>query len=132
MPAKWRIFDYIDSQGRNVMLEWAKRLPLQKTERAKLNSKIDLLERVGLDLAPGILADTSNRNIKKLRVRGKRQLRPMLCLGPIILDSEFTFLQGAIEKGNELIPPDAAGRADANRRDLLANPGKRCDHERFS
>jgi hypothetical protein len=132
MPVKWRVFDYIDSQGRNVMLEWANRLPMQKTERAKLNSKIDLLERVGLDLAPGILADTGNRHIKKLRVRGKVQLRPMLCLGPIILDSEFTFLQGAIEKDYKLIPPDATDRAEENRSDLLAHPGKRCGHERFS
>ncbi len=130
MCAKWRIYDYMDSQGRNVMVVWGR--GLEKSERARLNSKVELLERAG-DLAPRLLSGTHRRHIKKLKVKNNVQLRPMLCLGPTAVDSELTFLQGAIEKDGQLIPSDAEERADKNRIDLLTDPsGKRCDHERFN
>lgn len=111
------------------MVVWGR--SLEKGERARLNSKVKLLERAG-DLVPRMLFGTHKRHIKKLKVKGKVQLRPMLCLGPAVVDGELTFLQGAIEKDGEFIPPDAEERADKNRVDLLASPGRRCKHERFT
>jgi hypothetical protein len=59
----------------------------------------------------------------------------MLCRGPIEPKGEATLLCGAIEKDFELLPADAARRADENRLRLMdaARLGeeRRMPHERF-
>lgn len=125
-----KIFDYKDLKG-NVMQRWADKMPMQKRERAKLDLRIDLLERVEDNLPPGLLHNTNCKHIMHLVVNGQVALRPMLCRGPNNTNNEFTFLIGATERDRKYIPRDAPKRADENRADLIENPHKRCDHERF-
>ena len=65
---EWRLFDYVDSRGVNVIKEWM--LGLEKAERARLNRKLDMLAQNGPDLSPGLLAGTKLRHIDKLRITG--------------------------------------------------------------
>lgn len=78
---KWKLYDYVDYKGFNEIKNWT--LGLEKTDRARLNAKLDLLEQHGDDLPPKLLSNTRHRNIKKLRITGRVTLRPMLCRGPI-------------------------------------------------
>jgi hypothetical protein len=134
-----RLWDYLRGPGRNEIQAWAKQQKLGVRERAQLNQKLDMLERVGFDTACSLefLAGTSGGypHIFKLVVRSQRMLRPMLCRGPIEPKGEATLLCGAIEKDFELLPADAARRADENRLRLMdaARLGeeRRMPHERF-
>jgi hypothetical protein len=126
-----KLFDYTDTKDRNVMQKWAKKISLGKRDRARLDSKIDMLLIARSDLPPGLLQNTKNRHILELAVNGQRALRPMLCRGPFDMNGEFTFLLGAIEKDVKYIPADALVRADNNRDSLLNKNGGRCTHERF-
>jgi hypothetical protein len=53
------------------------------------------------------------------------QLRPMLCKGPVVLDREFTFLCGAIERDGTLVPKNCKQKAQENRRILLSDSNRR-------
>ena len=126
-----KLYDYQGSKG-NVMQTWADKMPMQKKERARLDMRIDLLERVEDNLPPGLLHNTKCKHIMHLVVNGRVTLRPMLCRGPFDMKREFTFLFGATEKDRKLIPRDAPEQSEKNRKDLISNPEKRCRHERFS
>jgi hypothetical protein len=128
------LFDYLDFHGRNVMQDWADSLPMQRRDRGRLDSKVDMLERAGDKLPPGLLQSTRCKHIMELAVNGQVALRPMLCRGPgpFSMQSEFTFLCGAVERDVKYVPPDAPEKAEARRLDLLGHADKRCKHERFS
>lgn len=131
MSANWRLFDYVDSRGRNVMQDWADNLHMEKEYRGRLDSKIDMLANAGDQLPPGLLQKTKCVHIMELAVSGRVALRLMLCRGPFAMQSEFTFLFGATERDKKYVPRDAPQRAETNRLDLLKHPEKRRDHERF-
>ena len=124
----FKLYDYIDHDGNNDIKTWT--LALQKVERAKLNAKLDMLEKLGSDLFPHVLTDTPTLGIHKLRVKGKVQLRPMLCKGPINNDSEFTLLIGAAERDSRLVPIKADEKANERKAMIIENPKRRCTHER--
>jgi len=126
----WNLFDFND--GRNVIKDWADGLPMQKRDRGRLDSKVDMLAKAGDDLPPRLLQPTKSRHIMELALNGQMILRLMLCRGPFSMKNEFTFLFGAVEKNRKYIPKDAPERADGNRTDLILNPSKRCKHEQFS
>jgi hypothetical protein len=134
-----RLWDYLRSRERNEMRVWANEVNLQKRDRAQLNQKLDMLHRLGFEMARQMhfLAGTSgdHNSIFKLVVHSERMLRPMLCRGPFDMPGEVTLLCGAIEKDRKLIPPDAADAAERHRRSVLESnpPGadKRIDHARF-
>ena len=127
----WRLFDYVDHRGINVIKEWAQRL--EKPERARLNRKLDMLVQNGPDLSPGLLAGTRLRHIDKIKVTGRVTLRLLLCRGPIEHKGEFTLLFGAFERDRKLVPSDAEQRANANRDEVILNPlERRCEHERVA
>jgi hypothetical protein len=132
MSANWRLFDYLDTHGRNVMQDWADSLPMQRRDRGRLDSKIDMLAKAGDQLPPGLLQNTRCRHIMEIKVNGQVALRPMLCRGPFAMQSEFTFLLGVVERDRRYVPPDAPERAEANKLDLLAHAERRCEHERFN
>jgi hypothetical protein len=132
MSVNRSLFDYLDSHGRNVMQDWADNLPMQKRDRGRLDSKIDMLAIAGDDLPPGLLQNTRCRHIMEIAVNGQVALRPMLCRGPFAMQREFTFLFGAVERDRKYEPKDAPERGEANRLDLLADEEKRCEHERFN
>lgn len=128
--AKFTLFDYIDEHGNNDIKIWMQ--GLQKVQRAKLNAKLDMLEKVGIELFPQVLTDTPTAGIQKLRIKGNVQLRPMLCKGPIDNEKEFTLLIGAVERDSCLIPHKADEKANERKSIIKNNPNRRCEHERVN
>jgi hypothetical protein len=126
----WELYDYVNARGANEIKQWTQ--SLQKTERTKLNQKLDMLRKTGPGLAPNLLAGPISENIYKLRVKGRVQLRPMLCKGPVSNGREFTLLLGAFEVGNVLDPQDAPERAETNRAAILQDINRRKNHERVT
>lgn len=122
----YELYDYTDANGVNLFLEWSN--DQQKVQRAKLNSKIDMLRLHGEELFPEVLTDTPVRGIRKIRVKGNVQLRPLLCRGPHG-ESEYTFLMGAKEVGDKFDPRDAPETADARKSIVAQDKGRRCIHE---
>jgi len=125
----WTIYDYVHPTHGNLMRPWCDRL--QAKEKAKLDFKVDALEKHGTDLIPGMVAPTGTPAIFKLKVQGVVKLRPMLCEGPRDKVS-FTFLIGAKEVQWQYEPADAPAVAADYRRDLIANPQRREAHERIN
>lgn len=125
----FKLFDYCSLQGKNEFKVWAQKL--QSAERGKLRSKLDMLEQNGDGLFPELLSATNTPGILKLRIKGKVQLRPMLCRGPVSVGQEYTLLLGAIEVGGELDPVLADAIAMQHKEAVLAAPTtRRIDHER--
>ena len=127
---KYALFDYLTDKGINDFKIWTEKL--QKTQRAKLNLRLDMLENKGPDLFPNILTGTDTAGIQKLRVPGKVQLRPMLCKGPINTEKEFTLLIGAMEKQDKLQPKKADQIANKRKKDVIKDKTRRTKHERIS
>jgi len=132
MNQQLKLFDYIDDNGFNVMQAWADGMPMQKRDRGRLDSKIDLLAIAGC-LPPGLVHPTKCRHIMHLVVRGEVTFCPMFCRGPFNnYHNECTFLLGATERDRKYSPTNADREAEKKRADLSVNPTKRCNHERFT
>ena len=131
IPMLFAIYDYVNAQGKNEFKEWTEEL--QKAQRARLNEKLDKLEKHGDELFPNILTGTGTAGILKLRVKGNVQLRPLLCKGPVDVSSEYTLLMGAKEIGEKWAPKDAPNRANDKKGEVVADPDRRrIKHERVS
>ncbi len=124
------LYDYLAHNSTNDFKEWTN--SLEKRDRAKLNAKLDMLEKNGPDLFPHVLTGTNTPGIQKLRVKGKVHLRPMLCAGPLAPGKEFTLLVGAKEVQSKLVPKDADQIADNRKKEIVINPARRIKHERVS
>jgi len=136
MDGKTTVWDFLGPDRENLIQRWARKVKLSHRDRALLNSKLDILERIGFDLALGtkMLAGQVNmqRHIYKLVVHGDVMLRPMLCKGPPEHRSdEVTLLEGAIERDWKYHPPDAPERAAKNRLEIERDSRRRGTHERF-
>jgi hypothetical protein len=79
----WKLFDYSDEKGNNLIAEWTGKL--QKPQRIKLRSKLDDLAKFGPELPPSLLMKTEVEYIFKLKVQWNPNLRPMLCFGPFFI-----------------------------------------------
>lgn len=128
----YQLFDYLDSRHRNVMQDWANGLPMSKKDRSRLDLRIDLLREQGDNLFPKMLQSTRQRHIMEIAVNGQVALRPLLCRGPFAIQTEYTFLFGAVEQNRKYVPRDALSRAEAHRLDLIAHREKRCEHGEFN
>lgn len=124
----YNLYDYLDASGDNDFRAWT--AGCQPVERAKLNSRIDMLTVHGEGLFPQILTNSGVPGILKIRCHGNTQLRPLLCRGPHDADVEFTFLLGAKEKGSKWVPKDAPTIADGRKEEVLKDIKRRCRHER--
>ena len=125
------IFDYVNAKGENVIKIWSE--GLEKDQRAKLNQKLDMLEIHGHELPPGLLSDCGTPGIKKLKIKGNVQLRPLLCEGPVDTQSEYTMLIGAIEKAWKWVPRGAPDTANSRKQEIIVDPkNRRIKHERVS
>lgn len=125
----FQLFDYRGLDGTNEFKSWTQ--SLQSTERGKLDAKLDMLQLMGFRLLPEVLTGTDVPGVLKLRVKGKVQLRPMLCKGPINMESEFSLLIGAIEVGNKLKPANAPSVAADRKEVIRRDPdNRRVSHER--
>ncbi|MBD8725733.1 hypothetical protein IFT43_20425 [Oxalobacteraceae sp. CFBP 13708] len=120
------LYDYLDAAGVNLFAGWT--TGLEKIPRAKMKSKIDMLRLHGEELFPEVLTDTHVRGIRKIRIKGNVQLRPLLCRGPHGL-AEYTFLMGAKEVGDKFDPKDAPEVADARKSTVAKDISRRCKHE---
>src|SRR6476620_3715577 len=118
-----KVFEFVNDHGEGVISDW----DIQKAQRIRLDLKLDLLVRAEFDqrtrkstLPPQLVAGPidGHQHIYKLKVKGNVQLRPMLCYGPFG-DDEWTILFRATERGDRLIPSDAAAQADRCRLVLL-------------
>lgn len=126
-----KIYEWIDERGRGVVTAWPK---LQQIQRARLESKLDMLVRARVnpltrqaDLPSDLLAGPGYDGepyIYKLKARGNVQLRPMICVGPFSL-SEWTVLYPSVEIGGNLTPPNAATLAEGRRQQIVANKFRR-------
>jgi hypothetical protein len=125
-----KLYEWIDSSGDGVVSGWK----LQERQSAKLDSKLPLLCRAEVspggkvDLPPGLIGGPGIDGqswIYELKIHGNVALRPMLCLGPISRDREWTILARAVEKDRVLKPSNAAAMAEARRQDIIKNPDNR-------
>ena len=134
----WKIFDAIEGNRESKIDIWIAKEKLGKREIGQLNQKMDMLEQNGPNLPPQLLAGQikSKRNKKmvshiyKLRLNGDRALRPLLCKGPISMESEFTLLMGAVEI-NSVLDTDSED-AEKIRSSIVADKNLRKPHERYS
>jgi len=131
----WKLYDYVGPGGKNIFKKWTEKLQTQQL--ARLNQKLDMLEKHGVELPPKILTDTKITHIMEIVIKGNVALRPLLCKGPTKNDEdgnynkEFTLLYGARERDNKYVPKDALIRAEKHRQEVIKNPNKmRCSHER--
>jgi hypothetical protein len=127
MMPLWDIFDYLTASGKNDIYKWAKQFDGER--RGKLEAKLDTLRKQGMDV-PKDLLPYLGKDIYKLKVQGKPQLRPLLCRGIHNKDlKEFTILIGAIEENDAFRPSDAVDQAGDRLSELLGNPNQRCEHK---
>src|ERR1017187_10711078 len=120
------IWEFLAKGTHPVIRQWLADEGISSRERAKLDVSLERLRTLDFALVStrmlaGPLAGTK---VYKLRLRCEnRELRPMLCRGPVGAPLDYTLLLGAIEVDNHrLRPQDAETRADANRRILIENP----------
>lgn len=125
------LYDYVDANGVNEFRDWSKRL--QTDQRAKLNQKLDALQRMGEALLPVTLTGTSVGGLFKLRIQGNVKLRPLLCRGPLPDEAAFTLLAGAKEIGSVLKPDGIEFTADNRKAAVIKDPAtRRTVHERIA
>ena len=123
----WKLFDYVDERGRNDVKRWMK--GLEKPDRARLEAKLDTLEEHGPGLPSDLLSDTTDRNLKKMRINGRVAPRPILCVGPSDNSQEYTLLIGAVERDRKWVPKNALKMARERREAILRDPEtRRCPH----
>lgn len=127
----FQLFDYMRPDGVNDFLEWAQ--GLSKRQRARLDQKADMLERVGMGLLPETLTGSEEAGVLKMRLLvDKVQLRPLLCRGPADPNAEFTFLCGAFEVGDKIVPRGQEALAGKRRQEIINNPSRRVSHEQVA
>lgn len=125
-----KIYEWIEANGRGVITDW----DLEVEQQAKLDDKLQMLRRAEVDatgrvnlpqsllVGPGVYRQ---KWIDKLRVQGNVALRPMLSLGPLDCEKEWTILARARERDRKLTPPDAAEVAEGRRQQIQADPKRR-------
>src|SRR5260370_39010669 len=131
----WKVYHYLGGIRRdNVVKSWLKNEKISIAQIATFQDKIDTLEKSGPEMVPGFITETTvAKDIHKMKIKGNKgmkQLRPMCCRGPFSTN-EYTILAGAIEKDGKLVPSDVKETAQANRKELLADPTRRV-HERLT
>ena len=129
MMVQWKVYFYLAGRRRdNAIKAWLKDEAISVAQVAAFQDKIDTLEESGPDMVPGFISETPvAADIYKMKIKGNKgmkQLRPMCCWGPFG-SNEYTILIGAIEKDGKLIPEDAKERAQANRKELIADRSRR-------
>jgi hypothetical protein len=119
------IWEFLVKGSDRVIQTWFREEIISKRDQAKLDVALNRLRSLDFQLVgPKLLAGPLRQGGKvyKLRIRCEnRELRPMLCRGPMA-PSEYTLLLGALEVGGRLKPQDAVLRASSHREELLANP----------
>src|SRR5260370_31682226 len=125
----WALYDYRDRRDTNPVKDWCERL--QKQDLARMNQRIDLLEKNGHELCRGLATNLHGfPHLYKIKVNGRVAARLFLCKGPINMEIEYTLLLGAFETGGKL-PDGTLKAADDYRKEIIADShNRRRLHER--
>ena len=134
--SKWKVYFYLEGNRReNCIKKWLQREGVQLKQIVAFQEKIDTLEAGGPEMVPGFISETPvASDVYKMKIKGNKglkQLRPMCCRGPFG-PNEYTILCGAVEKDGKLLPPDAKKRAQANLKELRADPTRRVSERLLS
>lgn len=127
----------MERSGQSAIGVWLTDNCITERDRGQLVQKMDLLAMHGPNLPPGLLAGPikSKRNprmqshVYKLKIHGDKMLRPMLCKGPLDMNTEYTILIGAIEVNSKL-DVDAED-AEIRRNEIIDNPDRRRINGRY-
>ena len=126
------IWHFLDSNGRDVITEWAS--GLDKRQLGKLQNQIDRLELYGSAMKPLPLSDVGKPPLLKLKIHGKVELRPIiwqLVEADRADDEEFVLLAGAKEVSYKYVPLDVLEIAENRRQELLKDESRKTRHARF-
>ena len=126
LPISFR--DYVDARGENAIRPWVE--GCSQGARARL--------RVILDHLAGESDWRRSPYVEPLKGPGKglleikfinkdTQYRPLICRGPGA--AEATFLIGAIEEGDQLMPRSAIKTAQARKKIVSKNMMRTCAHD---
>jgi hypothetical protein len=118
----FQLYEYLDHRGHGTATEWI--ASIDSESRGKLRARLKALELHGGALPTTILSDTDDSSVKKIRARGRKNPRLLLCRGPIQMQSEFTLLFGVFEKDDKM-PAGAVKQASRLRDEVIANPQQR-------
>jgi hypothetical protein len=124
----WNVFDYRDNRNRNVIREWLR--TAGKVLAGKADAKIRMLHQFGPHCPKGMLADSSDPHIDKLRILGKDNTRILVCKGPVNVGTEYTLLSAQPEKDRRL-PKGALEQARERRAEVIADPTNRREIHEF-
>ena len=121
------VWEFLRDGKHRVIREWLNDQVISVKDRAKLDFCMERLRTLDFALvSTKLLAGPLRGGTKlyKLRVRCQnRELRPLLCRGPVGEPLDYTLLQGAIEvELHRLNPSNAEDRARQNREALIRNP----------
>jgi len=126
-----QVWEALGRNNERTISDWA----ISSRSRGKLRAKIDTLRRAEvsvsgkIDLPFGTCDGPSmwgQKWIYKLKVNGEEALRPMFCMGPIVMATEWTFLSRAKEKDRDTTEQKtAAAEATLTRAGILRDPTKR-------
>ena len=119
----YTLYDFVDLNETNEFRTWMDNL--QPDQLGKLEQKLDMLTLHGEALVPHTLTDSPVPGIRKLRIHGNVQLRPLLCNGPIDHHNEYTLLFGAKEIGGRWSPRNAPSKAQERKDQVIQSPGER-------
>ena len=121
------LYEYVDRRGWGVVSTW----DLQRREQTRLDLKLDMLSRVSVETAMGMLDGVRGHGgLFKLKIRVQKvQLRPTLCYGPQNTDSELTLLMPAYERNFEWEPSNAPEIAMDRKQEVEHDPSCRIPYQ---
>jgi hypothetical protein len=125
-PLRWQLYCFLSERGSNLIADWLHDEKISAKQRGDFQAKIDLFERGGPDLITGFITEPPIApDIYKMKVKGRVQLRPMACRGPIDPSREYTILLGWIERDREKVPLEIKRKASENRQIVIGDPKRR-------
>lgn len=120
----WKLYDFIDSRGRNLVTEWIRGLP-NVVIKARIKAKLQTIVSAGADLPPNMVTPTTERSIKEIVVNTRfGAFRLFTCRGPTDPRSELTLLSGGQEKDSRYLDNTPAD-AEQQRQELIQNVNER-------
>ena len=67
MRAKWKIYGYVNTQGRSAIGDWLIEKSVSERDRGQLLAKMDMFALCGSDLPSGLAGPIKSKRNKKLQ-----------------------------------------------------------------
>lgn len=126
----WKLFDFIDHRGRNVISDWIS--SQQRDHQGRIKVKLLTLVMAGSELPPKLLTPTRERSVLEICIKTNVSFRLLVCRGPLNVNKEFTLLYGCKERDRKYVPANAPEIAERHRQQLIVDIAtRRCEHEHF-